>query len=780
MTKSPILLRSLATLLVLPIIARAQAQPDPRQLMRELAEQYKRTSSYYLDFTVVSHTKTESFRSKTDMTVEQSFVLAGNKAVPEGNRAARSLAEIGSPVGPLTIICDGKIKWTFAPQLKQFTKKVLGAPADMTVRAPSDDGILAGLANLDMTSIFATQATMLLTQMGTISDRIKEARYLPEEKLPFDGKNTDALVVEVEYLSSMSGQSSRATFWVDKEKHVILREVAQQIGQSSFGGSTTTTVTTTFKRVQLNEPVSDALFAFRPPADAKEVEKLDFVAASKPSASAELTGHDAADFTLKDLDGNEVSLHKLKGKVVVLDFWATWCAPCLIELPHIEKLHNELKDRGVVFLGINNEDADTAREFMHGKGYTFPSLIDADKEVDQRYEIQVIPQTIVIDKTGKIVAHYFGTRNEEELRNGLAKAGVPRPVKSVQASVSPAVRAEGGQEAMEPVEFSEARPVTRVDAAYPAEAGGVSGSVEVLVAISPAGTVVEALPISGNPLLQWNAMQSARKWTFKPVLRDGKPVAAATVLTFNFAPPVSQQAAPRGSSEAQTQGGESPYAAGDKEFRNGHYDRAVELYNQVKPGDRDYTNARYYIGLSYSRLERYRDAATAYRQLIDLEPANIFAHYELGKASFKLGDRKATEQEQQFLSDKSPELSRYLNDYVSGTTSGLVGDEAALSGPRPPAVEAGRDGATKPTILYKEKAQYTEIARRNRLQGTVVLSAVFTKEGEIRGIRVIRALPDGLTEHAIEATQKIKFQPATKDGQPVDVRANLEFTFNLY
>jgi TonB family protein len=94
--------------------------------------------------------------------------------------------------------------------------------------------------------------------------------------------------------------------------------------------------------------------------------------------------------------------------------------------------------------------------------------------------------------------------------------------------------------------------------------------------------------------------------------------------------------------------------------------------------------------------------------------------------------------------------------------------------------EANRGGATKPTILYKEKAKYTEIARRNYVEGTVVLTAVFTKGGEITGIRVIRALPDGLTYQAIEAARKIRFEPATKDGQPVDVRANLEFTFNLF
>ncbi len=89
-------------------------------------------------------------------------------------------------------------------------------------------------------------------------------------------------------------------------------------------------------------------------------------------------------------------------------------------------------------------------------------------------------------------------------------------------------------------------------------------------------------------------------------------------------------------------------------------------------------------------------------------------------------------------------------------------------------------GSLRPTILYKEKAKYTEEARQNKVQGTVVLNVVFTSDGRITNIRVVRGLPDGLTEKAIEAAQKIRFNPAVRNGAPVSVRGNLEFTFNLY
>jgi len=87
--------------------------------------------------------------------------------------------------------------------------------------------------------------------------------------------------------------------------------------------------------------------------------------------------------------------------------------------------------------------------------------------------------------------------------------------------------------------------------------------------------------------------------------------------------------------------------------------------------------------------------------------------------------------------------------------------------------------SVRPKILYKEKAQYTREAKDNGVSGTVVLSAVFGADGTLGNIRIVRGLPDGLTEKAIEAAQKIRFEPAMIDGKPVSVRGKLEFSFKL-
>jgi TonB family protein len=85
----------------------------------------------------------------------------------------------------------------------------------------------------------------------------------------------------------------------------------------------------------------------------------------------------------------------------------------------------------------------------------------------------------------------------------------------------------------------------------------------------------------------------------------------------------------------------------------------------------------------------------------------------------------------------------------------------------------------RPKILYKENAQYTKEARDQKVEGTVVLNLVFNADGNIENIRVVRGLPHGLTEAAIEAAKAIRFEPAMKDGQPISVRGNVEYSFRL-
>lgn len=117
------------------------------------------------------------------------------------------------------------------------------------------------------------------------------------------------------------------------------------------------------------------------------------------------------DFILSTPEGNKISLAGLRGKVVLLNFWATWCVPCRTEMPSIERLHKKLKDKGLRVLGVDiMETPKKVKEFMEEKELTFPTVIDKDKKVSALYRVNVIPTTILIDKAGRAAGHAFGER----------------------------------------------------------------------------------------------------------------------------------------------------------------------------------------------------------------------------------------------------------------------------------------------------------------------------------------------------------------------------------
>lgn len=116
---------------------------------------------------------------------------------------------------------------------------------------------------------------------------------------------------------------------------------------------------------------------------------------------SELVGKDAFDFTLNDLSGESVKLSNFKGKVVMLDFWATWCGPCVSAIPYIEALHKKYKDQGLVVIGINSEEDHNAVKNFARDRISYTVLLDA-REESRKYAVRAIPTVFYIDKMGKI------------------------------------------------------------------------------------------------------------------------------------------------------------------------------------------------------------------------------------------------------------------------------------------------------------------------------------------------------------------------------------------
>ncbi|AEV67314.1 TlpA disulfide reductase family protein [Acetivibrio clariflavus] len=133
----------------------------------------------------------------------------------------------------------------------------------------------------------------------------------------------------------------------------------------------------------------------------------------------------AKDFELVDLEGNTVKLSDYRGKIVFLNFWATWCGPCLKEMPEFNEASKDFENNGDAILlavnlttgGARGETEDKVRKFMNSNGYTMKVLLDKTGKVADQYKIYAIPTTYVIDKDGRIYTYYEGTINKNVLMN---------------------------------------------------------------------------------------------------------------------------------------------------------------------------------------------------------------------------------------------------------------------------------------------------------------------------------------------------------------------------
>src|SRR5437899_7279255 len=128
-----------------------------------------------------------------------------------------------------------------------------------------------------------------------------------------------------------------------------------------------------------------------------------------------LVGSPAPEIALKDLQGQEVKLSDLRGKVVLLNFWATWCKPCKEEMPAMQASYDKLRDQGFVVLAVNElEDTNKVIEHIRTHGHTFLVVMDHDNRVANRYGVVGLPASFLIDRQGLVREHIFGSLLTEQ------------------------------------------------------------------------------------------------------------------------------------------------------------------------------------------------------------------------------------------------------------------------------------------------------------------------------------------------------------------------------
>jgi len=145
-----------------------------------------------------------------------------------------------------------------------------------------------------------------------------------------------------------------------------------------------------------------------------------------------MTGMPAADFTLTDLNGRTQSLNDYRGKIVLLNFWATWCKPCTTEMPAMQSAYDRLRDEGFVVLAVNElEDDEKVREHIREYKHTFPVLMDRENRVANLYGVYGLPVSVFIDEAGIVQAYVKGgLLTEQKISEEIARIRAAKPIRS--------------------------------------------------------------------------------------------------------------------------------------------------------------------------------------------------------------------------------------------------------------------------------------------------------------------------------------------------------------
>ena len=275
--------------------------------------------------------------------------------------------------------------------------------------------------------IFTHGASEVLAQKIIWSDRerpiakeIEALRSLPDD---VRARTTRQLALDIRQLPVLPN------------KLTLALDLANLSTEGDFGRDTLQEVTTTLAEAlrEQPQPSKDGKVPL-PYMELAELVRYEHMQASPlndPQFSAAIAALEAADrrrehadFTLTDLAGKSWTLQQLRGKVVLVNFWATWCPPCRKELPDLQALYSRFQAQGFLILAISDEGVAKVKPFVEDRNLTYPVLLDPGRKVNQLFEVQGIPKSFVYDRDGKLVAESIDMRTQQQFLDMLGRAGL--------------------------------------------------------------------------------------------------------------------------------------------------------------------------------------------------------------------------------------------------------------------------------------------------------------------------------------------------------------------
>lgn len=320
----------------------------------------------------------------------------------------------------VSTVQKGDTRCTYMGMLNQYTQEKVKS-GELSTSEFSMFGVAGG----------GVTALQLLSGRPLV-DRLSRPKLLPEAEV----QGRPCYVVGLPLSMPMEEAKGDAALHFDKENMTLLA-VEASVSVPGMPGPLAgmkMLMRETYEDIKIDQGVPDERFAFEPPKGAKLVTEFGPPESEKPK----LIGKRAPDFKATNLSGKTVSLADFKGRVLLLDFWATWCPPCKKEMPDIQRIHEQAKGKSLAVLAISqDEDVKDVKEFLRERKLTLPAAMD-DGSVGQAYGVEAIPTTFVIDEGGVVRVAFRGLTSGARLAEEISKLGVKIEMPSEATAEEPA------------------------------------------------------------------------------------------------------------------------------------------------------------------------------------------------------------------------------------------------------------------------------------------------------------------------------------------------------
>ncbi len=380
-----------------PVAARAADDPVARKAVEAVVARYRSLQTYRLVGQATSEAGNSDANNITSTGLQ--FTV---------RRPDHFASHIQNTEMDTYMLSDGDSLWTTVPALGQYQ-----AQSMVSVRAGADSVALS--RQFDPGSEFTRLLDGVTAVRALGRDTVHAVRGVVTcQRYVLTAPNAQA---------AAQGVTLRPrVIWVDPGTHMVLMD-SVRIEQKHPQLGAVHSVNVTRMVVAESDPELPATtFRFSPDAGLRRVRR--FMRSSPEHAAME--GQPASDFTLETLaDGKAVKLSDLKGKVVLLDFWATWCGPCRKWMPIVAKARHEFESKGLVVYAVNEREPEAkVREYLGVQKLDVPVLMDVTGSVGQQYRANSIPLTVVVGRDGNVFRVMLGLHQEDDLREVLKEAGI--------------------------------------------------------------------------------------------------------------------------------------------------------------------------------------------------------------------------------------------------------------------------------------------------------------------------------------------------------------------